>query len=101
MELWLVDTNAAAPVLEGLERSVPRLSSDDRERAERLNDPAERRKRLAVYTALRVLLERTGGTAVRQMRFIRSLRGKPQLPVPGPAFSLSAHRRSGADLYRR
>jgi phosphopantetheinyl transferase len=88
MELWLVDLNAVAPALEALERDSPRLSTDDCERAGRLSDPCERRCRMAAYTALRVVLERVSGPAVRGQRFIRSARGKPSLH-DGPAFSFS------------
>lgn len=89
MELWLVDLEAAAPVLEALERDVPRLSADDRDRAGRLSDARERRHRLAAYMALRVVLERLGGVDVRAQRFVRPAGGKPRLRTAGPAFSLS------------
>jgi 4'-phosphopantetheinyl transferase len=89
MELWLVDLEAAAPALEALERDVPRLSADDRNRAGRLGDPRERQQRLGAYIALRIVLERVGGAEVRGRRFTRSARGKPRLPMGGPAFSLS------------
>jgi 4'-phosphopantetheinyl transferase len=89
MELWLVDLDAAAPALEALERDVPRLSTDDRERARRLSDPTEQRFRLTTYLALRVVLERSAGSAVRGQRFARSARGKPRLDGDGPAFSFS------------
>jgi 4'-phosphopantetheinyl transferase len=88
MELWLVDLNAVAPALEALERDTPRLSTDDCERARRLSDPGVRRCRTAAYAALRVVLERVSGPAVRGKCFIRSARGKPSLQA-GPAFSFS------------
>jgi 4'-phosphopantetheinyl transferase len=88
-ELWLVDLEAAAPALEAVERDVPRLSADNRSRAGRLSDPRERRHRLAVYVALRVVLERVGGVGVRGQRFIRASGGKPRLRAAGPAFSLA------------
>jgi 4'-phosphopantetheinyl transferase len=89
MELWLVDLDAAAPALEALERDVPRLAADDRDRAGRLSAARERQHRLAAYMALRIVLERLGGSQVRGQRFIRSASGKPRLGTAGPAFSLS------------
>jgi 4'-phosphopantetheinyl transferase len=88
-ELWLVDLQAAGPALEALEREVPRLSADDRDRAGRLGDSRERRYRLAAYMALRVVLERVGGAGVRGRRFERAAGGKPGLGAAGPGFSLS------------
>ena len=72
MELWLVDLQAAAPALEGLERQTPRLSADDRTRAGRLHDRGERRQRLAAYIALRIVIERMGGAQVRRPRLCRN-----------------------------
>ena len=89
MELWLVDLEAAAPALEALERQVPRLSGDDRTRAERLHNKSERRQRLAAYTALRIVIERIGGARVRQQAFMRSAGGRPHLGDAAPSFSLS------------
>ena len=89
MELWLVDLEAAMPALEALERDVPRLSVEDRNRAEQPSDVRERRHRLTAYMALRVVLERAGGPDVRGQRFVRSPGGKPRLGAAGPDFSLS------------
>lgn len=89
IELWLVDLPKVAPALEALEREVPRLGSDDRARARRLREPAERRHRLAAYTALRILLERAGGPRVRGQRIVRPAGGKPRLIAASPAFSVS------------
>ena len=89
MELWLVDLQAAAPALEGLERQTPRLSADDRTRAGRLHDRAERRQRLAAYIALRIVIERMGGAQVRQLPFTRAAGGRPHLGEAAPSFSLS------------
>jgi 4'-phosphopantetheinyl transferase len=88
-ELWLVDLDAAAPALEALERDVPRLSADDRDRAGRQSDPLEQQHRRVAYIALRVVLERVGGPHVRRQRFVRSPGGKPRLRTAGPTFSLS------------
>jgi len=89
IELWLVDLEACATALEALERDTPRLADDDRERADTIGDPRERRHRLAAYTALRVLLERMVGAGVRGRPLVRSPGGKPRLGEGGVEFSLS------------
>lgn len=88
-ELWLVDLEASAPGLEALERETPRLGPDDRARAMRVADPRERRQRLAAYTALRILIERTAGPATRGHKLLRGPSGKPHLGPGAPAFSLA------------
>ena len=87
-ELWLVDLKEAAPVLEALERETPRLSDDDRRRAQRLREAEDRRLRLAAYGALRITLERWGGERVRRTAYQRNRSGSPSL-AGMPAFSLS------------
>jgi 4'-phosphopantetheinyl transferase len=89
IELWLVDLDRCACVLELAERDVPRLSGADRERVEALSDPRERRRRLAAYTALRVLLERVAGPAVRGEPFVRGAGSKPRLAGASAEFNLS------------
>lgn len=88
-ELWLIDLDAAASALQRIERAVPRLSEDDRRRAERLVQPQERQRRLAAYIALRIALEREAGAGVRGVAFARSPGGRPGLPSAGPSFSLA------------
>ena len=88
-ELWLVDLEAAAPALAALEHDVPRLSADDRGRARRVRDPREHGLRLAVYAALRVLLERSGGPQMRGKPIVRPPGGKPRLDAASPTFSVS------------
>ncbi len=89
IELWLVDLGQCALALETLERDVPRLAADDRDRALAIDDPRERRHRLAAYTALRVLLERCAGPAVRGQRFLRDGDLKPRLGDRSAEFNLS------------
>jgi 4'-phosphopantetheinyl transferase len=89
VELWLVDLQAAAPALAALEREAPRLTTHDRARARRLATPAERRLRLAAYSALRILLERAGGPRVRGRRIVRTAGDRPRLAAAGLHFSLS------------
>ena len=89
VELWLVDLQAAASALAALEREAPRLGPGDRAYAARLRAPADRQHRLAVYAALRILLERVGGPRVRGQRIVRAAGEKPRLAAGSPAFSLS------------
>ncbi len=89
IELWLVDLEAAAPALEALERETPRLAADDRARALRAADAHEQRHRLAAYTALRVVLERFAGPAMRGRKLLREASGKPHFGPGAPAFSLA------------
>lgn len=88
-ELWLVDLDAAGPVLAALERDHPRLTAADRARARRLRDSRERRRRLAAYAALRIVLERVAGPGVRGRRIVRPPGDRPRLAAAGPHFSLS------------
>ncbi len=89
MELWLVDLDRSAAALEALERETPRLASQDRTRAHALDDASERRHRIAAYTALRILLERMAGPAIRGRPFVRGPAGKPHLTGSSARFSLS------------
>src|SRR6185503_19089389 len=88
-ELWLVDLERTARTLEALDGVRPMLSPGDRSRARRIADPVERRRRIAAYAALRVILERIAGTTVRGVDFVRSGDGKPSLAGGTAAFSLS------------
>ena len=88
-ELWLVDLDRAAPALEALERETSRLGPDDRARAMRGADAHERRHRLAAYMALRILLERACGPAIRGRKLLRGPSGKPHLGPDAPGFSLA------------
>src|SRR5581483_3686428 len=89
IELWLVDLDAAGPVLAALERDAPRLTAADRARARRWRDSRERRRRLAAYAALRIVLERVAGPGVRGRRIVRPPGDRPRLAAAGPHFSLS------------
>jgi 4'-phosphopantetheinyl transferase len=88
-ELWLVDLDATGPVLAALERQEPRLTAADRARARRPSEARERRRRQAAYMALRIVLERIAGPAVRGQRIVRPPGGRPRLAGSGPHFSLS------------
>jgi phosphopantetheinyl transferase len=88
-ELWLVDLDGAGPALAALEREEPRLTAADRAHARRVRDAGERRRRLAAYTALRIVLERVAGPAVRGREIIRPAGARPRLAGAGPHFSIS------------
>lgn len=89
VELWLVDLSASAAALEALECETPRLADTESARAAAIADAAGRRQRLAAYAALRVLLERAAGPAVRRQPLARGPAGKPRLAGGGAEFSLS------------
>ena len=89
VELWLVDLHTCADALELLEHETPRLTLDERERANALRDLRDRRSRLTTYCALRLLLERIAGPGVRGRQLTRSVTGKPSLDGGGAEFSLS------------
>ena len=88
IELWLVDCDRCAPALQRIERDLPRLTQDDRARAQAIKDRRERGRRLAAYTALRLLIERVAGPAVRGLPFVRVVGSKPTL-AGGVEFNLS------------
>ena len=89
LDLWLVDLDDCAEAVEEIERLQPRLAQDDIERAGAILDLRERRHRLAVYTALRILLERAAGPSVRARPFTRTPGTKPFLGGCPADFSLS------------
>jgi 4'-phosphopantetheinyl transferase len=88
VELWLVDLGKCAPMLEGLERDVPRLAQSDRDRADAIGDAQERSHRVGAYVALRMLLERAAGPGIRRQPFLRD-GGKPRLRDASAEFNLS------------
>lgn len=89
IELWLIDLDLAAPALRELQGDLKLLGAADISRAQRLKDPLERRRRLATYTALRILLERVAGAHIRGQDFIRAPGGKPRCAGTRVDFSLS------------
>jgi phosphopantetheinyl transferase len=88
-EIWLIDVERSAPALAGLERATPRLTAGDRSRARAVKDPRDRRQRIAVTTALRILLERVAGPQAARLPFAAGPAGKPSLPGRDIQFSLS------------
>ena len=91
LELWLVDLARAAPVLERLEREVPRLGAAERGAILAHAQALERQRRFSAHVALRVLIERVAGDSARGKDLARSAGGKPRLQGPAAdlAFSLA------------
>lgn len=92
-ELWFVDLDKAQAALEAIEAATPRLSQDIRQRLASMTHEAARRDRRIAHIALRILLERRLGPAVRGVPFDISVSGKPTLPATlgagATSFSLS------------
>lgn len=89
IELWLVDLERALTALEALEADTPRLAGDDNLRFAAMSNATARRERRSANIALRILLERKCGAAVRQVPFARNGAGKPSLPSGYASFSLA------------
>jgi 4'-phosphopantetheinyl transferase len=88
-EIWLIDMQRSAPVLAELEREVPRLTPQDRRRTIAIQDPHKRHERIAIATALRILLERMAGPQAAKAPFVAGTGGKPRLADGSVQFSLS------------
>lgn len=89
VELWFVDLEKASAALDALESETPRLSDADNVRFSVMTDAAAHRNRRRAHIALRLLLERMCGPAVRQMPFALSVSGKPALAGLAANFSLA------------
>ena len=89
LELWCVDTRASASALFAVEEDVALLSEWERRRAAAFADRALAEEWLAAHIALRVVLERAMGDALRGVAFARSARGKPRLDEALIAFNIS------------
>jgi phosphopantetheinyl transferase len=88
-ELWLVDLDRSAPILEAMEQELPRLTVQDRNVAATIKDGQARRWRLTAHAALRLLLERIAGADVRGQPIVRGVHAKPALAGDAARFSLS------------
>jgi 4'-phosphopantetheinyl transferase len=88
-EIWLIDLQRAGPALAELERASPRLTPRDRSRARAVKNPADRRQRITITTALRILLERLAGPHSARQPFGTGPAGKPALADRSLQFSLS------------
>jgi 4'-phosphopantetheinyl transferase len=88
-ELWLIDVQRSAPALAELEREAPRLTPQDLRRARSIQDAHKRHERVAIATALRILLERMAGPLAAKAPFVTGARGKLGLADSSVQFSLS------------
>ena len=89
LELWCVDARASASTLFAVEQDVALLSEWERRRAATFAARALAEEWLAAHIALRVVLERATGMALRGVAFARSARGKPRLDEAPIAFNIS------------
>ena len=96
VHVWFAQLDAAA---ESPHAAV--LDQDERARASRLRDPADRRRYVAAHALARVLLSGYLGEAPERLRFRVGPRGKPELVAEGGAHALSfnlSHTRRGAAM---
>lgn len=85
-----VDLDAARPLLFATEDALPRLSPEDRARAERKGGDVETLMRWrAARIATRIVLERYAGPTIRSVDFILADGGRPELPAGMPVFNVS------------
>ena len=81
-ELWLVDLQRSAAALAAVEAATPRLTAQDRRRAQALADPRARAERLTLAIALRLLIARVAGPEPARRTFGTGPGGKPRLMGP-------------------
>lgn len=90
VELWLVDLEGLSPLLEREEQAAPRLAADEMTRAAAItSEGGARRHWRASHIALRILIERWAGPALRGQPFAIGLGGRPELDGHPVSFSLS------------
>jgi 4'-phosphopantetheinyl transferase len=88
-ELWLINLDTAAGALEAIEQATPRLPDDLLHRLDMMSDAAARRERRLAHVALRILLERRAGPAMRREPYLTASTGKPSLATCPVSFSLA------------
>jgi 4'-phosphopantetheinyl transferase len=76
VQIWLVDTEAPAPVLAALESL---LDDDERRRVAALRSPRLRRQFIAAHGAVRVIVGGCLAAPPEQIRWRRGEHGKPEL----------------------
>jgi len=90
VQVWLVDLERSAALLEAVETATPRLSDDDQVRIDALNDADLKRQRRLTTIALRVLISAySGGPEFDRLPFERLGNGKPVLPGAKLQFSIT------------
>lgn len=90
LAIIFVDLVASGPLLDAVERAVPRLSAADSTRIEALtHDPAGCCRWRWARIATRIILEREVGPAIRRRDFIIERTGRPVLGNGFPYFNVS------------
>ena len=89
VELWFVDLKDSASALDALERQTPRLAAEDHKKISGSASEAAAAERRAAYIALRIVIERSWGSAWRGVPYVLEGSGKPALPGLTGSFSLS------------
>ncbi len=89
LAVYVIDLAEGAAALEAVEAETPRLSSVEKARAVDIPDDRRRATWRASHIALRIVLEAWAGDTIRGQPFEISSSGRPSLPGPAPAFSLS------------
>ncbi len=87
-DVWFADLGRDLEAIEDEERRCPRLSPDELVRAERMDGLDRRRLWRASHIALRDILERCFGPALRRVPFDFKVGGRPEL-APGLAPGLA------------
>lgn len=86
---WLFDLARLQDRLEAAEVRHGRLSADEQARAAAMRDPQRRQRWVASRIATRLALEAWAGSRLAGRPFDIAPGGRPYLPPPWPAFSLS------------
>ncbi len=79
VDVWLVPAGAIAPSSGLVDAYSALLSEEERERIARYHVPQERHVRLVARAALRALLARYTQKDARAWRFVRGIKGRPEI----------------------
>lgn len=88
-ELWLVDLDASADLLQRQGDLARWLTPSDRQRVLRIRDPLERMRRRVTYAALRMFIAKGAGQRHARARMIRPRGKAPRLAGVPAVFNLS------------
>lgn len=88
-ELWLVELDGSAIVLQGRGGGAHMLTPSDHARLRRIRDPMERARRAVTYIALRMIVARTLGARHARARMLRPRGRAPRLAGVPATFNLS------------
>lgn len=89
IRVYAVDTVRGAEALEAIEAGTPRLAPSDLRRSRTMADSLRRSEWRASHIGLRIAIEVEAGPDWRGVELQRDALGRPSLPAPAPAFSLS------------